>query len=50
MMKTQTAKLMTLSTLLSPTEFFTPMATMMVTMTAMTRARRSGYDSSPFPR
>lgn len=50
MMNTHTARFSTLRTLLKPTEFFTPSATMMVTMIAITRARRSGYDSSPFPR
>lgn len=50
MMNTHTARFSTLRTLLKPTEFFTPSATIMVTMTAITRARRSGYDSSPFPR
>lgn len=50
MMNTHTARFSTLRTLLKPTEFFTPSATMMVTMTAITRARRSGYDSSPLPR
>lgn len=49
MMNTHTARFSTLRTLLKPTEFFTPRPTMMVTMTAITRARRSGYDSSPFP-
>lgn len=49
MMNTHTARFSTLRTLLKPTEFFTPSAMMMVTMTAITRARRSGYDSSPFP-
>lgn len=50
MMNTHTARFSTLSTLLKPTEFFTPSATMMVTMIAITKARRSGYDCSPFPR
>lgn len=50
MMNTHTARFSTLSTLLKPTEFFTPSATMMVTMTAITKARRSGYDCFPFPR
>lgn len=49
MTNTHTARFSTLRTLLKPTEFFTPSATMMVTTTAITRARRSGYDSSPFP-
>lgn len=49
-MNTQTARFSTLRTLLKPTEFLTPSATIMVTMIAITRARRSGYDSSPFPR
>lgn len=50
MMNTHTARFSTLSTLLKPTEFFTPSATMTVTMIAITSARRSGYDCSPFPR
>lgn len=50
MMNAHTARFSTLRTLLKPTEFFTPSATMTVTMTAITRARRSGYDFSPFPR
>lgn len=50
MMNAHTARFSTLRTLLKPTEFFTPSATMMVTITAITRARRSGYDFSPFPR
>lgn len=50
MMNTHTARFSTLRMLLKPTEFFTPSETMMVTMTAITRARKSGYDSSPLPR
>lgn len=49
-MKTHTIRLITFNTLLNPTEFFTPRATITVTITAISRARRSGYDCSPLPR
>jgi len=49
-MNTHTMRLMTFSTLLKPTEFFTPKATMTVTSNAISRANRSGYDCSPLPR
>lgn len=49
-MNTHTMRLMTFSTLLKPTEFFTPKATITVTSSAMSSASRSGYDCSPLPR
>lgn len=49
-MNTHTMRLMTFSTLLKPTEFFTPSATITVTSSAISSASRSGYDCSPLPK